>query len=282
MKVRGLLAVLAGVTVFSASGLAQVEQFTIEDGGWTYSEFDLAGPGDRTNAGLADFIDPFDTDHLFQNFWWYSTPFTGRELALGNLVNLQTGTNSARVTYREDNGPNGPGALLFDFEYSLHALSGSTGVLQIGWKVHNLSNQTVAVNLYSYTDFDLGGTSNGDSGRFINPGQFEMSDGPVSAGLLASGTFQTGWEQAAWPATRNKLTDADFDVLANATSPLGPADLAHAFSWGTELAPNGNGEGRDQMVGSLIKYVNSPVPEPATVAGLLLGVAALAGRRRRK
>lgn len=282
MKTRGLLAVLAGVTVFAAQGYSQANSFTLQDGGWTYSERSLAGAGDRANGGEADFIDSFGVDHLFQNFWWYSTGATGREFALGNLVNIQNGTNSARVTYLEDNGPNGPGALLFDFEYSLHALNRETGVLQIGWKVHNLSNQALAVNLFSYTDYDLGGTASGDSGVFLNPGQFQISDAPVSAGLLASGTFLNGWEMAPFPVTRGKLTDGDLDFLTNATSPLGPADLTESFSWVGELAPNGSTNGSDQMVGSLVKYVTSPVPEPATVAGVLLGIAALAGRRRRR
>jgi hypothetical protein len=281
MNARRIVPALAGIAVFSALGYGQAEDFTITHGGWTYSETDLAGDGTRSGGGTGDFIDPFGTDHMFQNFWWYSTPFTGRELALGNLVNLQVGTNSARVTYQEDNGPNGPGALTFDFEYTLHQLSGGTGVVQIGWKIHNNSNQTVPVRFYSYTDFDLGGTAGGDTGTYTPDGQFDIVDGAVSAGLLASGTFFSGWEQALWPSTRAKLTDADFDVLNNGTSPLGPDDLAHAFSWETELLPNGSSGGRDQMVGSLIKFVNSPVPEPASLAALAIGAAALLRRRRK-
>lgn len=280
MKVRGLLPVLAGVTVFSAYGFGQANDFTITDGGWTYRERNLGGAGTRADGGTADFVDAFGGDHLFQNWWWYSTPFTNQELALGNLVNLQVGANSARMTFREDNGPNGPGALTFDFEYSLHSL-GSSGVLQIGWKIHNNSNVSVPVRMFSYTDFDLNGSSGGDSGQFMGNGQFRMSDGPVTAGLLASGTGLGAWEQAFFANTRNKLTNNVFDNLSNTAANLGPGDLTHAFMWETELAPNGTENGRDQLVGSLVKYVDSPVPEPATIAALGVGIAALLRRRRR-
>jgi hypothetical protein len=276
--------------IFAASALvgvasAQLSSFTLNHGGWTYRETNLTGSPTGTDNGLADFVNPFGVDNMFQNWWWFGSPANGREFALSNQVSGTTTANSARLVYLEDAGPNAPDALLFDLEYTLTALpGGSTAVVQIGWKVHNLSNAEQTVRFFSYTDFDLNDTSGDDSGVFIAPNQFDLTDSNplVRGGLVASNSGQAGWEQGFFSGLRDKLTDADLDALANATSPLGPGDLTNGFMWEFTLGPNGASNGSDQFVGSLIKYVNNPVPEPASIAVMTVALGALAARRRRR
>lgn len=261
-----------------------IDSFTLTHGDWTYEERNLTGGGDRTNGGETDFENPFGVDNMFQNWWWFGTEANGREFALGNQVDSSTTASSARLVYLEDAGPNAPDALMFDIEYTLTSLpGGSAAIVQIGFKVHNLSDNAQTVRFFSYSDFDLNATNGDDSGIFIAPNQFSLSDGNplVMGGLVASVSRLNGWEQATFSATRDKLTDGDIDTLSNATSPLGPADLTNAFSWEFTLAANGSPNGGDQMVGSLVKYINNPVPEPTTLAVMAVAAMGLLARRRR-
>jgi hypothetical protein len=273
----------AATFVLAPFASAQVDSFTLTHGGWTYEERNLRADNTGDTGGRADFISPGGTDHMFQNWWWFSTPFSGREFALSNMVSSSTTGNSARIVFIEDGGPNSPDSLLFDLEYTLTALpGGQSALVQIGWKIHNLSNEAQTVNFFSYSDFDLNATSENDTGVFIAPNQMDIRDASpfVRGGLVASNSRLSGWEQSVWPTLIDKLTDDDLDLLANATSPLGPDDLTHGFSWSFTLSANGSANGGDQMVGSLLKYV--VVPEPATMTAFGLASLALLARRRKR
>lgn len=284
---RYVAATAASFALFTVGSAQTVDSFSLTHGGWTYSESGLISDGTDEDAGSTNFENQFGVDNMFQNWWWFNTDNTGREFALGNQVSGgTTSSSSARLVYVEDAGPNAPDALQFDIEYTLTSLpDGNSAIVQIGFKIHNLSDSEQHVRFFSYSDFDLNETAGDDSGTFIAPNQFSISDGNplVFGGLVASVSGLNGWEQSTFSELRDKLDDDDIDTLSNATSPFGPTDMAHGFVWDLTLAANGSANGADQFVGSLVKYVNNPVPEPSTIA--VLGVAAaglLAKRRRRK
>lgn len=283
---RYVAGVLASFALFAVGSAQTINSFSLSHGGWTYSENNLISDGTGSDSGSANFTNQFGVDNMFQNWWWFNTDNSGREFALGNQVSgSTTSASSARLVYVEDAGPNSPDALQFDLEYTLTSLPGGTSALvQIGFKIHNLSNTAQHLHFFSYSDFDLNGTSGDDSGTFIAPNQFQLTDAnpAVFGGLVASVSNLTGWEQSTFSSLRNKLTDTDIDVLDNATSPLS-GDLTQGFVWDITLAANGSANGADQFVGSLVKYVNNPVPEPTTLA--VFGIAAvgmLAKKRRRR
>lgn len=282
MKRLIFLAIAATMASFAT---AQLNSFTLSHGSASYSEGNLIGPGTRSDGGLADFKTRSDgPDNMFQNWWWYNTQFTSQELALGNQVSGSTSGNEARVVYQEDAGPNHPNGLIFDINYTLTQISSSLSMVQIGWKIHNLTNETLRVNFFSYTDLDLNGTSGDDTGTFVAPNQFQVGDADptVGADLIASSTSLFAWEQGAYASVRTKLTNGTLDNLSNSIGAFGPGDWTGAFQWQFSLAANGTPNGADQMVGSMLKIVNNPVPEPATMVALAAGLGALASRRRRR
>jgi hypothetical protein len=283
---RYIAAAAASFALFTVGSAQTVDSFSLTHGGWTYSESNLISDGTQDNSGSTNFENQFGVDNMFQNWWWFNTDNSGREFALGNQVSGgTTSSSSARLVYVEDAGPNAPDALQFDIEYTLTSLPGGTSaIVQIGFKVHNLSDSEQHVRFFSYSDFDLNETSGDDSGTFIAPNQFQITDGDpqVYGGLVASVSGLNGWEQSTFADLRNKLTDSDIDTLSNATSPFGPTDMTHGFVWDFTLQANGTANGADQFVGSLVKYVNNPVPEPSTIAVLGIAAAGLLARRRRK
>lgn len=278
MKRLGLLCLVAALT---GSAFAQINSFTLTHNGAVYGEGNLIGAGDRSDGGTAAEFNMGSSDNLFQNWWWYRTSLMNREFALGNQVAGNFAGNHARIVYDEPNGAGGQEVVRFDFEYTLTRINVETAVLQIGWKIHNLSGREFDLAFFGYTDYDLDGSSGGDAGVFTPPNSMYVTDGPVGAGTIASSTALTHWEQGAFAGVRNKLTNAGVDDLSDSVANFGPGDWTGAYEWQFFLAPNGAPGGQDQMVGSLVKYINV-VPEPATIGILSAGFLALAARRRRR
>lgn len=273
MKTRRIAGIVAALGVCGVALADTINEFTLRDGGITYSETALIGGG--SGAGSASFLVGGD-DHLFQNWWWFRQADMGREQALGRQVEgAVTAPNSARMTYVQGEGN---GNVMYSLEYTLTQLNNLTGMVQISWTVRNLDSVPRIVNLFSYTDFDLSGSA-GDDRATINgvSNQFQsIFDSETVAALTASSTALTRWEIDDYSDIRDKLENGAVDDLANARSPFGPGDYTGAFQWLMELAPRGDELGRDMMNGSLVKIVQ--IPEPASL--LLLGLGAALIRRK--
>ena len=279
------LGIAIGVALLVVGAHAQtIGNFTLTHGTATYSEGNLIGANNRADGGLAVFKTlAGGPNNMFQNWWWYHTDTSAREASLGQQVFGTASGNSARIVYLQNGGPTTPQSLQFDIEYTLTEVATATALVQIVWKVHNLANVAQDLSFFAYSDFDLDGTFGDDSGAFQSPNQFNITDGSSAyATLTASGTGLAGWEQGSFSGIRDRLTNAVQDNLVNAPANFGPGDWTGAFQWNFNLAANGAPGGADQQVGTLLKLVHNPVPEPASMFALAIGAASLVARRRRR
>src|SRR5699024_6276990 len=135
-----------------------------------------------------------------------------------------------------------------------------------------------AVNLsfFNYFDFDVAGTSAGDSATLMsdNPAlrmRIVDTNGSIAeARALDASAYQVG----SFSNVRNLLTNANADNLNNTGLPFGPGDFTGAVQWDVLLNP-GN------TITLQSSFLLNPVPEPATMTALALGAVALLRRRRK-
>lgn len=249
---------------------------TIQDAGCVYSLRRLTGHRLTAGAGTATWFTGAN-NHMAQNWFWYRAPGDSREYALSSQVHNSSAANHARLVYIEPIADGMiPDALSFDLEYTLSDLSTSRDganppacvrcELVIGIKVRNLTAGPVDLDFFTYNDMDLNGTFNADTAVISgvdNQIQLISDPGPVGTNCVTSAVFKcsssdhAGWEIAAFPALRSKLSNAGPDVLANAASPLGPGDYTGAHQWRIHLGPAGSvgAPPFDEWVGTVVKEI---------------------------
>lgn len=162
-----------------------------------------------------------------------------------------------------------------DITYTLIGGALGSGTSDIGEivRIQNRSNGVLDFHLFEYDDFDLNGTAGGDSAFLVNGSTIQQQEGNTIAMVGSVPPFDR-WEIANWPTTLTKLNDGVADNLSNTGSPSGPGDLAFAMQWDRTIGVGGT------FLMSKNKRIET-VPEPATMAALGLGVAALLRRRRK-
>jgi hypothetical protein len=162
-----------------------------------------------------------------------------------------------------------------DITYTLIGGAPGSGTSEIGEiiRIQNLTNSALDFHLFEYDDFDLAGTAGGDNAMLLNSSTIMQWENLTTAMVGTVPPFDR-WEIASFPTILNKLNDGVPDDLSNGTSPLGPGDMTFAMQWDRTIAAQGT------FLMSKNKRIEV-VPEPATLAALGLGFAALLRRRRK-
>jgi hypothetical protein len=170
-----------------------------------------------------------------------------------------------------DNAPYGSG------------VSELSGVVQI----NNVSGAQLDFHLFQYADLDLSVANDSVALSDFTSVPFLFVDATQTSGVfdrhsmiaseIESGLQGTGYEAGAPGTILGKLTDADTDNLAN-TASAGPGDVAYAFQYSFRFGTSPSDKSAQIGLNNQIRV--TPVPEPASLSLILLGLLGLAGWRR--
>ena len=271
-----LLGALASMLVGGSQALATT--FTLTHNGWTYSE-------NISQQGLGDFKDTSNTDHMFQNWWWYRTNLDSAEKPLRTLVTMTSGgPNNVQLVFREDAGSL-PNALLIRLNYMLTGVSANTAYVNIAWSVQHIYGQLpqpITVDFFAYSDFDLNGTPGGDTAFPPLPVHVLYNEGGTVVDVIASHDHLQGYDIDSYPNLLSLLNDGTVYNVSGLGG--GTGDMTNVFQWRATI---GLGQ---ELSGSLTKVLtlNTPpppgpvIPEPGTWALMLSGLAPVVLRLRKK
>lgn len=265
---------------FGLVGFASLSfgQAIITDGtssfGWTTAApLNAAANRTGTGGGSAHTFTAFGSaDQSFQQWWWYRVNgVNAREFALSNQANAPVvNGNNMTLSYREPEG------FTSSLIYTINNIGNTARVTGTNI-VTNEGNADLDLEFFNYIDYDLNGSGANDTANLLFPNpvfRLAVSDavGPINAEwrVLDADAYQVG----AFSGVRTLLTDADIDNLNNTGAPFGPADFSAAVQWKFTLAPG-------QQIALQTTQFMTPVPEPATMAALGLGILAIVRRRRR-
>ena len=229
-----------------------------------------------THGGATDYIRD-GADHLFQADYYYRTPSMTQE---GRMTGFGSSLVSSVVADDVANEITVQGSLSGVFDFTLtYSLSGS-GLLVPSLDIVNLDTvNPLDLTLFSYHDWDVDGSFNGDSVSW-NGVDMVQSDSTIlsirpftTPDAVEAGPFNPPGPSSSNPSIRDRLRDGDVDDLVDGAGlPFGPGDGTFAFQYLLSLAP-----------GATTTIIYS-VPEPSTGALAALGLIGLAwvGRDRRR
>ena len=222
-------------------------------------------------------------DHLHQQAFWYRVGNFGPETSLHALphpVEGITDTNfdgdpdtlfvrylgagfRTEVAYRLDGGA--PGSFVSDLTEQISITNTGTGPLDF--------------HFFQYCDFDLGGTSGGDSAVFTNANAVQQFEGAQVLTETVVTPVPDHREINFFAATLTALNDGVATTL-NDLPPtgvvLGPGDVTWAYQWDVVIGP-----GLSFQISKDKNLVAVPEPTTLSLAGLAVVAAASLRMRRR-
>jgi len=262
---------VAGLLLLPASASAQ--NITLSDGGSTAT----INPGGGTGTLGMNNWSVLGQNQLNQQWFWYS--INGNTAAsidtIGGLTQTPNGPNDVTLTYSSPQ-------LSVSIEYVLSGngvSSGSAGLQEFISVVNNGGSQ-INLNFYQYSNFNLLGQPNtvsisGNPGAYT--GAQQTTDGAGGSGLaeVIDAPYANYAEAALAGATLNSLNAGPYTLNDNAGPVTG--DVSWAFQWNATLT---QGEMLDITKAKGLSIVI--VPEPSTVALIVLGVTVLGLASRRQ
>lgn len=247
-------------------GMAQAQMpFTLTDQNSVVNGDAL---GDGAGQLLSDWIVD-GVDQLYDQTYYYrigATPETPMWTIGGPQV-LQFAPNIVQVSYQNN-------FIKWEILYSLYGGVAGSQTADLGEivRVTNLTSEAIDFHQFEYDDFDLQADAGGDFAQYVGPSIIRQWK-TLMLSMVGSVPEFTHYEIDNFPNLLNKMNDAVPDILGDFTTPNQPGDMTFAMQFDTVIGAHSS------WVMSKNKRL-SPVPEPASLAVLGVGILALLRRRR--
>jgi hypothetical protein len=167
-------------------------------------------------------------------------------------------------------------------DYLLTGAPNGSGQSDIGESIRiaNTSATTQTFHFYEYSQFNLAGGPNSiQLGKNLK-GYFDLADQENGLGTSLSETVATPGAQEGeaepFNVTLAKLNNGVLPVTLSGNMAAGPGNVTWAFEWDITLAA-----GTDFLISKDKSVDVAPIPEPASLSLISLGLIALAARKFR-
>lgn len=218
-------------------------------------------------------------DQVFQTWWHYRVGADTREFSYHAAANpFVAAGNTMTGTF---NLPSAAPVFSSTLRYVMEDPDGagvSTSLLKQFNTVTNTSGAPQTLNIFSYADFD-------PNGSLSHPYSYDVGQQALSGNSGGVTFFYKGFGATAYQATdysllRTALHDTAVTNLNNSIDGVvgvgpGSGDFTGGFQWTLALAP-----GQSVELLAVLSVNTPPVPAPGMAA--VLGLAGLAGIRRRR
>ena len=218
------------------------------------------------------------TNQLSQQWFWFRTGSTGPEASIETLplvgeiasdTNANPGNDKLVLRY-------GSASTFFiDITYTLNGTASSGSDMGEQIAITNNSGSPLDFHFFQYTDFDLNGTTAGDTVTLDNPNTVRQFKGSTVIAETVATPAADRYELAFFNSTLTKLNNGSTDTLSNGATTVGPGDVTWAFEWDPTIAA-----GQTFLIN---KDKNLSIPEPGTLMLISIGlVGGLVFLRRRR
>ncbi len=265
--------VLASSIAMSPSSASAIGSVTAGDVTFAYTNNFTTTTNNTVDV---DFTGAGTGDMAFESWWFYRVSGGTRESAFGNPdIELYDGS-VGRLTW---NDPAASGLFSAALSFEVFDTGVDRGNLFQNLRISNTSGSDLSIDIFHYSDLDLGGTPGNDRAALgSNPDgiQINISDTTQTAPIVGYGA--NAYRVSQYAQILAALTDTGVTNFANTGLPLNNRDVTVGFQWTVTIAAGAHHDFLTQWGSNapLLDPSVTVIPEPGTAILMGLGLLALA------
>jgi hypothetical protein len=227
---------------------------------------------DASQAGMFNWT-VNGVNQLSKQWFWSRIGSSGGQSSIDTLTLLgatasDTNGNGLNDTLFLRYGNDATASLFeIDVRYTLRGTASSGSDMQEQITIDNNStSSSLDLHFFQYTNFDLNGSSAGDTVTLTNPNTVRQSKGTTTIAETVASPAANHYELGLTtdsPNTLTRLNSGSPITLSDGATTRGPGDATWAFEWDQLIAPGGTFQ--------ISKDKNLTIPEPGTLS--LIGTA---------